>query len=71
MAFIPTAKIVAFVKKNCIPIFLGYAAYQKYSHMNACDHAYKFVYSGNDIERTQHIKSLEDLIASNEKNKNI
>jgi len=64
MAFIQTAKIVGFIKRNAIPIFLGYGFYKKFSHMRECDQAYKFVYSTNDLERKLHLKSLEELVES-------
>jgi hypothetical protein len=61
MALIPTAKITAFIKTNAIVLYLGYGSYCAYSQMSACNHAYKFQYSGNDIERKLHLEAFEKL----------
>lgn len=62
MAGFPTKKIVDFIKKNIVPIFILYGFYSKFRYASISDYTYRFVYSKNDLERNEHLQKLEQVV---------
>ena len=62
MAGIPTQKIVSAIKRNIIPIFLGYGLLSKYKLYSNSEKAYSFAHSKHDLERKIHLDELEEFI---------
>lgn len=62
MAGFPTKKIVDFIKKNIVPVFILYGVGSKIMYERNSDYTYKFVYSKNDLERKEHLSKLEQVV---------
>ena len=67
MAGFPTMKIVNFIKKNAIVLYISLGLTAKLLHDKKVDDAYRFVYSKNDYERKIHIEQLEQHINNSSK----
>ena len=57
--------VIQFVKKNIVPLFIGYGILKGVQWNYKIDYTYKYVYSKNDIERSTKLKEISDLIHKN------
>lgn len=62
MAAFPTRKVVGFIRKFAVPIYVGFGLYSWYSFNKSNDHAYKFVYSRNDLDRKNELNQVESFL---------
>ena len=54
--------VIQFVKKNIVPIFIGYGILKGLQWNYNVDYTYKYVYSKNDIERARILNQVSDHI---------
>ncbi len=64
MSGFPTGKVVKFVRKNAIALFIGYGLFCAASLQMSNASTYKKIYSKNDYERKTHLEAIEKYISN-------